>query len=190
VDWVVAKYGRLDCLINNAGSHPPDCTIDDFSIEEFRSLLELNLVSYFAGCKYALPYLRLSRGSIINVSSLVGASGQEWAITYAATKGGINALTKALAVDEARNGVRVNAVLPGVIATPLVDTFLKSEKQKEFIESWQWTGRVGTVEDVGEACLFLASDGAGFITGVELIISGGAELAYGIKLPKAGPVHL
>ncbi len=190
VEWAVANYGRLDCLINNAGWHPPHRTIDDISIQEFRTLMELNLVSYFVGCKYALPHLRRSHGTIINISSLVGAIGQEWAADYVATKGGVNALTKALAVDEARHGVRVNAVLPGAIATPLTQTFLRSEKQRDFIESWQWTGRVGTMVEVGEACLFLASDSAGFITGVELAVSGAAELAYGMKLPKGGPIHL
>lgn len=190
IEKTVEMYGRLDCLINNAGWHPPHYTIDDFSIEEFKDLLQLNLVSYFAACKYALPYLRQTRGSIVNISSLAGIMGQEWATTYAATKGGIIAFTKALAVDETRNGVRVNAVLPGVIATPLVESFMETQEQRNFIESWQWNSRVGTIEEVGEACLFLASDGASFITGIELVVSAGAELGYGIKLPKDGPVHL
>ena len=194
VEQTVALHGRLDCLINNAGWHPEHHTIDDFSIEDFEYLLRLNLVSYFAGCKYALPHLRKTHGSIINMSSLVGEMGQEWASTYVSTKGGITAFTKALAVDEARNGVRVNAVLPGVIATPMAETFIQAgedpQKTREFIESWQWNGRRGTIEDVGYACLFLASEGAGFITGIELNISGGAELAYGVKFPKGGPLHL
>jgi NAD(P)-dependent dehydrogenase (short-subunit alcohol dehydrogenase family) len=190
VEKTVELHGRLDCLINNAGWHPPHRTIDDFSIDEFKDLLELNLVSYFAACKYALPYLRETHGCIINMSSLAGAIGQEWATTYAATKGGISAFTKALAVDEARNEVRVNVVLPGAIATPLVESFMEAPAQRDFIESWGWNGRVGTIEEVGEACLFLASAGAGFITGAELVISGGAELAYGIKFTKGQQVRL
>ena len=183
----VARHGRLDCLINNAGWHPPFRTIDEFSIEEFVDLLQLNLVSVFAGCKFALPHLRESNGSIINISSLVGAMGQKCAATYCATKGGINALTKALAVDEAHHGVRVNAVLPGNIRTPMaMAKIAKAENPRaleELIDSWQWSGRRGTIEECGYACLFLASDGASFITGVELIVSGGAELAYGRKAP-------
>ena len=194
IENTITLYGRLDCLINNAGWHPDHHVIDDFSIEDFEYLLRLNLVSYFAGCKYALPYLRKTQGNIINMSSLVGEIGQEWASTYVTTKGGITALTKALAVDEARNGVRVNVLLPGVIDTPLSDTFIKSKPDPQFvfdfINSWQWNGRRGTIEEVGYACLFLASDGAAFITGAELIISGGAELAYGIKYPKGGPIHI
>ena len=194
IEKTIKLHGHLDCLINNAGWHPEHHTIDDFSIDDFENLLRLNLVSYFAACKYALPYLRKTHGNIINISSLVGEIGQEWATTYVATKGGITALTKALAVDEARNGVRVNAVLPGVIITPLAETFIntKEDPQKihDFISSWQWNGRRGTTEEVGYTCLFLASDGADFITGIELNVSGGAELAYGIKHPKGGPMHL
>jgi NAD(P)-dependent dehydrogenase (short-subunit alcohol dehydrogenase family) len=194
IEKTVKLYGRLDCLINNAGWHPDHHAIDDFSIEDFEHLLRLNLTSYFAACKYSLPYLRESNGSIINISSLVGSIGQEWSITYVATKGGITALTKALAVDEARHGVRVNSIAPGVIATPLLRSFIESnenpEEVEDYLESWQWLGRVGTIEDVGYACLYLASDQASFVTGIELPVSGGAELAYGIKWRKDGGVHL
>ena len=194
VDITVERHGRLDCLINNAGWHPDHHAIDDFSIEDFEDLLRLNLVSYFAASKYALPHLRKTHGNIINISSLVGSMGQEWATTYVTTKGAITALTKALAVDEARHGVRVNSVAPGVIATPLHRSFIESkpdpQKVDDFINSWQWLGRVGTIEEVGYACLFFASDQAAFITGTELTLSGGAELAYGIKWPKGGAIHL
>lgn len=194
ISKTVEQHGRIDCLINNAGWHPDHRPIDDFSIEEFESLLRLNLVSYFAASKFALPYLRKTRGTIINISSLVGFMGQEGATTYCATKGGITAFTKALAVDEGRHGVRVNAVLPGVIGTPMHWNYVHSqhnpERAQEYIDAWQWLGRIGTLEEVGYACLFLASDGAAFITGIELIVSGGAELAYGIKLPKEGLLNL
>ena len=119
VEEVAAKYGRIDCLINNAGWHPGHRPIDGFSVEEFRELLELNLVSAFAACKAALPHLRKAKGNIINMSSLVGAMGQLHATTYVATKGPITAFTKALAIDEAAHEVRVNSVSPGNIYTPL-----------------------------------------------------------------------
>jgi len=189
IEKTVRIFGRLDCLINNAGWHPPHLSIDEITIEDFKDLLRLNLVSYFAACKYALPYLRQTKGSIINMSSLVGTIGQEYATIYVATKGGITGFSKALAVDEARNGVRINVVAPGVIETPLAKSFVESKPNpkavQDMINSWQWNGRTGTIEEVGEACLFLASDGASFITGAELIISGGAELAYGAKLTKS-----
>lgn len=188
VEKTVGMHGRLDCLINNAGWHPDKRPIDGFSIEEFEGLLDLNLVSYFAACKYALPHLRTTRGSIINMSSLVGKIGQEWATTYVATKGAITAFTKALAVDEARHGVRVNAVLPGVVYTPQTAGFIRSQQDpdeyQKYVFSWQLLGRAASVEEVGRTCLFLASDGASFITGIELIVSGGAELDYGVRRPR------
>src|SRR5262249_28652599 len=119
VDKVVVRYGQLDCLLNNAGWHPPHQPIDDFSLQDFRDLLELNLISVFAACKFALPHLRKSKGNIINLSSLVGSMGQLYATSYVATKGAITAFTKALAIDEAKYGVRVNSVSPGNIYTPL-----------------------------------------------------------------------
>ena len=185
IDNTVKHFSRLDCLINNAGWHPPEHPIDEFSIEDFKNLLQLNLVSVFAACKYALPHLRKTQGNIINMSSLVGNIGQEYASTYVATKAGIIGLTKALAIDEARHGVRVNAVLPAAVITPLYNEARdRAENPKEFVDltsNWHWLGRCATIEEVGRACLFLASDAASFLTGVELPVSGGAELGYGKK---------
>src|SRR5262249_9649722 len=119
IDTAVSRYGRIDCLINNAGWHPPHKPIDEFSVDELRELMDLNVVSVFAACKYALPWLRRSKGNIINIASLVATIGQHYATTYAATKGAITAFTKALAIEEAPNEVRVNSVSPGNIYTPL-----------------------------------------------------------------------
>ncbi|MHB1007187.1 MAG: glucose 1-dehydrogenase [Chloroflexota bacterium] len=190
----ISLFGRLDCLVNNAGWHPEHRPIDGFSVQDFESLLRLNVVSYFAGCKYALPHLRQTHGSIVNIASLVGVIGQEWAVTYVATKGAVIAMTKALAVDEARNGVRVNAVLPGGVETPLLRSFLsnaeKPQEKRDLVDSYQWLGRPATIEEIGNVCLFLASDQASFVTGAEIVVSGGAELAYGIKWPKSGSISL
>lgn len=184
IETTVARYGQLDCLINNAGWHPPHKPIDDFSVKEFRELLDLNLVSIFAACKFALPHLRRTRGNIINLSSLVGSMGQLHATTYVATKGAITALTKALAIDEAEYGVRVNSVSPGNIYTPLWQEAIEAATDPEDCraqgESAQLLGRMGTIEEVGKLCLFLAAE-ATFTTGVDHIISGGAELGYGRK---------
>ena len=176
-----------DCLINNAGQHPPHQPIDSFSIEQFSDLLQLNLVSVFAACKYALPHLRKTRGSIINLGSIVGAMGQWHASTYCASKGGVHALTKALAIDEAGYGVRVNAILPGNILTQSRIDFEAGMEYgqafHDFVETWQWTGRSGTIEEAGNLCLFLASDAASFVTGAELPLTGGIELGQGPKVP-------
>ena len=187
VDSTIARFGRIDCLINNAGWHPPHRPIDDFSVDEFRSLLDLNLVSYFAACKFALPHLRKAKGNIINMSSLVGAMGQIGATTYVATKGGITAFTKALAVDEAKHDVRVNSVSPGNIYTPLwqeaIDAAPDPARCRADGEAAQLLGRMGTIEEAGRLCLYLAAE-ATFTTGVDHIISGGAELGDGRKTRK------
>ena len=181
---VVARHGRLDCLVNNAGWHPPHKPIDGFSSQEFRDLLELNLVSIFVACQEALPHLRKTRGNVINMSSLVGHMGQIHATTYVATKGAITAFTKALAIDEAAHGVRVNAVSPGNVWTPLwkeaVDASADPAATRAAGDAAQVLGRMGTIEEAGRLCLFLAAE-ATFTTGVDHILSGGAELGYGRK---------
>ncbi len=187
IDSTLERFGRIDCLINNAGWHPPHQPIDAFSVADFRSLLDLNLVSYFAACKFALPHLRKVKGNIINMSSLVGSMGQVGATTYVASKGGITAFTKALAVDEAAYDVRVNSVSPGNIFTPLwqqaIDQAPDPANCRADGDAAQLLGRMGTIEEAGLLCLYLAAE-ATFTTGVDHIISGGAELAYGRKTRK------
>lgn len=184
IDVTVRQHGQLDCLINNAGWHPAHKPIDDFSVDEFRSLLDLNVVSMFVACKAALPHLRKTKGNIINLSSLVGMMGQLYGATYVATKGAVSAFTKALAIDEAAHGVRVNSISPGNVYTPLwqeaIDAAPDPAQCKKDGEEAQLMGRMGTVEEVAKLCLFIASE-ATFTTGVDHIISGGAELGYGRK---------
>ncbi len=184
IEGTVSSYGRIDCLVNNAGWHPPHKPIDDFSVDDFRNLLELNLISVFTACKLALPYLRESKGNIINMASLVATIGQRHATTYVATKGALTAFTKALAIDEASNGVRVNSISPGNVYTPLwqeaIDAANDPKQYRADGEAAQLLNRMGTIEEVGRLCLFIAAD-ASFTTGVDHILSGGAELGYGRK---------
>ena len=184
INATVTKYGRIDCLINNAGWHPPYHPIDEFSIQDFRDLLELNLVSIFAACKFALPHIRQTKGNIINLSSLVGTMGQIHATTYIPTKGAIISLSKALAIDEAAHGVRVNSVSPGNVYTPLwqegIDASPDPEKMLADGNAAQLLGRMGTIEEAGKMCLYIAAD-ATFSTGTDFLLTGGAELSYGRK---------
>jgi NAD(P)-dependent dehydrogenase (short-subunit alcohol dehydrogenase family) len=185
IDFTVARYGRLDCLVNNAGWHPPHKPIDDFTIDEFRSLLELNVVSIFVGCRTALPWLRQSHGAIINIASLVATIGQHHATTYVATKGAVLSFTKALAVDEAHYGVRVNSVSPGNVYTPLwqqaIDASPDPGRPRADGDAAQPMGRMGTPHEVARLCLFLAAE-ATFTTGADHFVTGAAELGYGRKV--------
>ena len=113
------------------------------------------------------------------MGSLVAKMGQEWGSTYAATKGANLSFSKALAIDEARHGVRVNIILPGCIENTGAASLPKDLYR--LVGSWSWANRWGSSEEVGHACLFLAGDEAAFITGAELVISGGAELGYASK---------
>ncbi|XP_037055674.1 17-beta-hydroxysteroid dehydrogenase 14 isoform X2 [Peromyscus leucopus] len=108
ISETLSRFGRLDCVVNNAGYHPPSQWPEETSAQDFRQLLELNLLGTYTLTKLALPHLRKYRGNIINISSLVGTIGQSQAVTYVATKGAVTAMTKALALDESRHGVRVN----------------------------------------------------------------------------------
>ena len=186
IDATISRFGRLDCLVNNAGVPATGKTLEDTGLEEINDLILTNLTSCIVASRYALRALRSSRGSIINIGSLAGKMGHDLAAVYCATKGGIGSFTKALAVEEASSGVRVNVILPGNILT-------ESRRLKEaasprgaeyhdYVESWQWLGRSGTPEEVGSVCWFLASPQARYLTGVEVIVSGGAELGFGPKL--------
>ena len=182
VNTTVERFGRLDCIVNNAGWHPPAMSIDQTSVEDFEKLLRLNLTSTFMGCKLAVPHLRKTRGSIINMSSEVALIGQAAAPGYVSTKGGQLGLTRALALDLAPEGVRVNAVCPAGVMTPLMqewaDTQYDPAAALKMVDSWHPVGRMATIEEIGEVCAFLASDEAAFVTGQVICPDGGAALGY------------
>ncbi|NOY41975.1 MAG: glucose 1-dehydrogenase [Planctomycetes bacterium] len=186
-EQAITRFGQIDCLVNNAGWHPPTQSIEDVSVKEFEQLVRLNLTSTFMGCKFAIPHLRKTQGSIINMSSAVAAVGQAAAPAYVSTKAGQIGLTKALALDLAPDGVRVNAVCPAGVMTPLMRDWANSEYNAEealaMVDRWHPLGRMATVEEIGEVCAFLASAEASFITGQEIFPDGGASLGYAEKAP-------
>ena len=189
IDTTIKTFGRLDVLVNCAGYWPAQKCIDDCSIEDYTKILDVNLKGYFAFAKFALPYLRSTKGSIVNIGSVIGVVAKEGATMYCSTKGAIHSFTKALAIDEARNGVRVNEVRPGHIKNEQFEMAKESMSEAEaadFIElhkKLQWMGRGGEPIEVAKAVLFLASDWASFITGASLNVSGGYEIGEGIKQP-------
>lgn len=190
-DRAVERLGHLDCIVNNAGWHPPAMSLDQIGVEDFENLLRLNLTSTFMGCKFALPHLLETRGSIINMTSAVALIGQAGAASYVATKGGQIGLTRALAVDYAPRGVRVNAVAPAGVMTPLVEEWASSEYNSaealEAVHRWHLLGRMATIDEIGEICAFLASDEASFLTGQVITADGGAAMGYAVKAERFLP---
>jgi len=178
----IQHFGQLDGIINNAGWHPPPQSIEATSLQDFEDLVRLNLTSTFLGCKYATPHLKKTRGAIVNMSSKVGLMGQADASAYVTTKAGQIGLTKALALDLAKDGVRVNAVCPAGVLTPLVEEWAGSlddpAAAMKMIDELHPIGRMATIEEMGEVCAFLLSDEASFITGQAICPDGGAGLGY------------
>jgi L-fucose dehydrogenase len=182
IEQTVTRAGRLDCLINNAGVHPPATPLEETRLEDVEALMQLNFLGTYAGCKFALPHLRRTRGTIINISSMTAVLGQDRSSAYAATKGAQLSLTKALAVELGPQGIRVNAVLPSNVDTPLMRSWAatlddpKSALQR--VAALQVFGRMATPEEIGRVCLFLATDDSSFITGQGIEVEGGASLDY------------
>ena len=179
IDFALEKYGRLDTMVNNAGYNPIHMDACDMSIESYQRVLATNLMGEFYGCKFAIPHLRKTKGSIINMSSILSKVGQEQTAGYSSTKGGINSMTQTIAIEEARHGVRVNAICPGHIMTEIVykemERVADPEAYLDRCNHYSWLGRGGQPEEVGTAALFLASSWASYITGVTLNVSGGME---------------
>ena len=167
-------FGRLDVLVNNAGI-TRDGLVARMKEEDFDAVIDVNLKGTFNCCKAATKIMMKQRfGRIVNMSSVVGVSGNAGQANYAASKAGVIGITKSLAREIASRNVTVNAVAPGFIATDMTDAL--SDKQKEAIASRIAAGRMGEPEDVANLVAFLASDGAGYITGQVICIDGGMAL--------------
>lgn len=182
IEQTVATFGRLDCIINNAGIHPPATSLDDTSIELMEELMRVNYLSTFAGAKYALPHLKKTKGTIINMSSMTAVLGQDRSSAYCATKGAQVSLTKALAIELGPLGIRVNAILPSNIDTPLMRDWAATlddpASALERVSNLQVFGRMGTSEEMGTIALFLATEDSSFLTGQAIEACGGASLDY------------
>ena len=175
-------YGSVDIAFNNAGISPPeDDSILDTDLDAWRKVQEVNLTSVYLCCKAALPYmLEQGKGSIINTASFVAVMGAATSqISYSASKGGVLSMSRELGVQFAREGVRVNALCPGPVNTPLLqDLFAKDAERAARRLVHVPMGRFGEPEEMANAVLFLASDESSFITASTFLVDGGISGAY------------
>ncbi|MFB9234356.1 3-oxoacyl-ACP reductase [Plantactinospora siamensis] len=181
-DGVVQRHGRLDVAFNNAGISPPeDGSILETDLATWERVLRVNTTSVYLGCKYAIPHmLRQGSGSIINTASFVALMGAATSqIAYTASKGGVLALTRELGVQFARQGIRVNALCPGPIATPLLLELFAADPERAARRLVHVPmGRFGKPEEIAAAVAFLASDDASFMTAAQFVVDGGITGAY------------
>jgi meso-butanediol dehydrogenase/(S,S)-butanediol dehydrogenase/diacetyl reductase len=181
VQEVVDKFGGLDVLYNNAGIHHQG-DVTQTALEDWNRVMAVDVTGVFNGCKAAIPELAKRKGCIINTSSVSGVGGDISMAAYNAAKGAITNLTRAMAIDHGRQGIRVNAVCPTMTATGMTKDMLADEATVKHQLDRVPLGRIATPEDIGKAVLFLASDYAGFVTGVNLAVDGGVTAANGQPL--------
>lgn len=172
IQKAIDTYGQIDILFNNAGIYAPG-TVEETDIEDWNHSLDVNITALFLASKYAIPHLKESKGNIINTASAGGIIGFPDAISYAATKGAVLSFTRAMAVDYAEEGVRVNAICPGTGETGMTKDLLEVDDIYQGFISPIPMKRLGKPDDIAYAALFLGSDQASYITGHALPVDGG-----------------
>ena len=179
IEDIIKRYGTIDILVNNAGVNlKKDFT--EVTDEEFLNILQTNVLSVFAISREVVKNMLVNKkGSIINISSMAALYGIPKVIAYTASKAAIEGMTKAMAVELSPQGIRVNAIAPGFIATEMSSKALNGDKErKQKVMSRTPMGYLGATEDIGEAALFLASDAAKYITGTSLPVDGGNSVGF------------
>jgi NAD(P)-dependent dehydrogenase (short-subunit alcohol dehydrogenase family) len=178
-------YGRVDVLFNNAGISPPDdASVLDTSLGAWQRVQDVNLKSVFLCCKHGIPHLLDNdgplRGSVINTASFVAVMGAATSqVSYTASKGGVLALSRELGVEFARRGVRVNALCPGPVNTPLLQELFASDPEKAARRLVHLPmGRFAEAREIAQGALFLASDDASYVTASTFLVDGGISGAY------------
>src|SRR6266404_3669972 len=179
---VLKEFGRIDAVHNNAGIATPSKPLHETSEEEWDNLQRVNLKSVYWTTRYAFEALRASKGTILNTASMVGLIGQQDHAAYVATKGAMISLTKAMAADYARYSIRVNAVCPAAVWTPMLERWCSEQNDstaiRQSLNSIHPLGYCPHGDVIADAATFLLSSKARFITGCILPVSGGAELGY------------
>lgn len=175
VKATVDKYGRIDILINNAGVSGTTANMNDITSDEWHTVLSTNLTAPFMLCKKIIPIMeKQGAGAIVNVASMASTAAGRGGLAYTSAKHGLLGLTRQMSLDHGRNGVRINAVLPGPIATEMIARVLAIPQHPVSMKiKMSPAGRAGESEEVGKAILFLASEDASFIHGAGLAVDGG-----------------
>ena len=173
IDSVIKKFGRLDVLVNNAGIYQR-ATVDETTADDWDNLMNVNARGVFLGTRAAIPVMKHNgSGSIINISSIAGLVGSMTQAAYNASKGAVRLLTKATAIQYAKDGIRANSIHPGLMETDMLTQVLPSTNDREHRLEITPIPRFGTPADVAYGVVFLASDESSYVTGTELVIDGG-----------------
>lgn len=179
-DWdqvavkTVELFGKIDILINNAGIYPGFVNCESTTMELWNKVMATNITGPFIGCKTIIPFLRNSgSGAIVNIASIAGLVGGN-GTAYSSSKGALCLLSKDLAVELAKDNIRVNTICPGGILTPMTEALLKSPEMSDMIKNMSPQGRIADPIEIAWGALYLASDEASFVTGTELVIDGGS----------------
>jgi NAD(P)-dependent dehydrogenase (short-subunit alcohol dehydrogenase family) len=185
-DEVTSRLGASDILVNNAGILRPG-PLETVSIESWNAVLAVNLTGYLIAAQAFSPdMIKVGRGSIIHIASIAGISTQPRSGAYSASKAGVLQLSKQLALEWGPHGVRSNAILPGLIRTPLSAAFYENREFEEKRKALVPTRRIGEPDDVAQAVLFLASDRASYVNGAEILVDGGLNTMLMEMVPRPG----
>ena len=179
-DWervakkTVELYGKIDILVNNAGIYPGYVNCSSTTLKLWNKIIATNLTGPFLGCKTMIPYmLKSGGGSIVNIASIAGVVGGN-GTAYSSSKGGLCLLSKDLAVELAKDNIRVNTICPGGVLTPMTNDLLKTPVMVEMIKSSSPQGRIADPMEIALGALYLASNESSFVTGTELVMDGGS----------------
>ncbi|MBW2287781.1 MAG: glucose 1-dehydrogenase [Deltaproteobacteria bacterium] len=171
----VGAFGRLDCAVNNAGMTGVMGPLHQLPLKEFQRVLDLNLTGVFLSMKYEIPAMQSAGGAIVNMASGAALMAAPALSAYCASKHAVLGLTKTAAMENARSGIRINAICPGSTDTPMLQTSMAENAQvKKMILAGQPGGRLGTPDEIAEAAVWLCSDRASFVTGHSMLVDGGA----------------